>query len=51
MISLISFPINKILSFGSGCAKPGFPDVFVRISKYTGWIQTVIARDGQRQYV
>lgn len=31
-----------ITSFGSGCAKPGFPDVFVRISEYTDWIQDVI---------
>jgi secreted trypsin-like serine protease len=31
-----------ITSFGSGCAKPGFPDVFVRISEYTDWIQELI---------
>ena len=31
-----------ITSFGSGCAKPGFPDVFVRISKYSHWIHETI---------
>ena len=31
-----------VTSFGSGCAKPGFPDVFVRISSYSAWIREVI---------
>jgi len=31
-----------LTSFGSGCAKPGFPDVFVRISHFSNWIQSVI---------
>jgi len=34
-----------ITSFGSGCAKPGFPDVFSRITKYVSWIANVM--DGQ----
>ena len=28
-----------ITSFGSGCAKPGFPDVFTRITYYIPWIR------------
>lgn len=28
-----------ITSFGSGCAKPGFPDVFTRITYYLPWIR------------
>jgi secreted trypsin-like serine protease len=31
-----------LTSFGSGCAKPGFPDVFTRITAYHGWIHDVI---------
>lgn len=34
-----------ITSFGSGCAKPGFPDVFVRVSEYSGWIEKVLKSD------
>ena len=31
-----------LTSFGSGCAKPGFPDVFMRITSYNKWIQDTI---------
>jgi len=34
-----------ITSFGSGCAKPGFPDVFVRITKYVGWITSIMEKE------
>uniref|UniRef100_T1IZI7 limulus clotting factor C n=1 Tax=Strigamia maritima TaxID=126957 RepID=T1IZI7_STRMM len=27
-----------LTSFGSGCAKPGFPDVFTRLTEYTDWV-------------
>ena len=31
-----------IISFGSGCGKPGFPDVFVRMTSFREWIQNII---------
>ncbi len=37
-----------LTSFGSGCAKPGFPDVFMRISHYKELIRnfTIVASKG-----
>ena len=37
-----------LTSFGSGCAKPGFPDVFMRISHYKELIRnfTIVAFKG-----
>ncbi|KAL9899349.1 trypsin-1 isoform 2-T3 [Glossina fuscipes fuscipes] len=32
-----------ITSFGSGCAVAGYPDVYVRISRYMKWIKDTIA--------
>lgn len=31
-----------ITSFGSGCAKPGIPDVFTRLTNYTQWIANTV---------
>ena len=31
-----------LTSFGSGCAKPGYPDVFMRLTSYTKWIEETI---------
>ena len=33
-----------ITSFGSGCAKPGYPDVFTRITSYTAWIRRAMTK-------
>ena len=38
-----------LTSFGSGCAKPGYPDVFMRLTSYTKWIEETI-RNHDRQY-
>jgi len=27
-----------ITSFGSGCAKPGFPDVYTRVTHFLNWV-------------
>ena len=33
-----------VTSFGSGCAKPGFPDVFTRVTSYTPWIRSAMTK-------
>eukprot|EP00095_Tigriopus_kingsejongensis_P001873 maker-scaffold70_size417918-snap-gene-1.16 protein:Tk01873 transcript:maker-scaffold70_size417918-snap-gene-1.16-mRNA-1 annotation:"hypothetical protein DAPPUDRAFT_330549" len=35
-----------VTSFGSGCAKPGYPDVFVRMTYYIDWIHRVMKDHG-----
>lgn len=32
-----------IVSFGAGCAAPGYPGVYTRASAYTGWVQAVVS--------
>ncbi|XP_076230898.1 chymotrypsinogen A [Calliopsis andreniformis] len=34
-----------IISFGSGCAKPGYPDVYTRIQHYVKWIRNTMNKD------
>lgn len=34
--------IAGITSFGSGCAKPGFPDVFTNVAYFTNWIKEMM---------
>ena len=34
--------LTGITSFGSGCARPGYPDVYTRMSHYVPWIRNLI---------
>lgn len=34
-----SWYLLGLTSFGSGCAKPGFPDVYTRVPEFTKWIK------------
>lgn len=34
--------IAGITSFGSGCAKPGFPDVFTNVAYFTNWMKEMM---------
>ena len=33
-----------IVSSGTGCARPGYPGIYTRVSKYIGWIQSHTGR-------
>ncbi|XP_076624424.1 chymotrypsin-like elastase family member 2A [Colletes latitarsis] len=40
-----------VTSFGSGCARPGYPDVYTKIQHYVGWIRNIMNNDEDAQYL
>jgi len=38
-----------VTSFGSGCARPGYPDVYTKIQHYLHWINKTIDANNDEQ--